>query len=289
MEQEKTQTRKEEIHSKGFDISNSYREYRALGPEGTEYKKIKVGVKQLEDAILNLGSLKTCMPKHAFTNKRHIINALANNDIAELRAISNFYYNLNGVYERICNYFAFLYRYDWYIAPEVYENNVKEEKILKDFSKVLNYFDNSYIKKMCGDIALEVIKNGCYYGYIVPSNESVILQQLPVGYCRSRYSVAGMPAVEFNMKFFDTFTDINYRMRVLNLFPDEFKKGYVLYKKGKLLPDIQGDHSGSWYLLEPENTIKFNLNGSDVPTFVNAIPALLDLDAAQDLDRRKQM
>ena len=229
------------------------------------------------------------MPKHAFTNKRHIINALANNDIAELRAISNFYYNLNGVYERICNYFAFLYRYDWYIAPEVYENNVKEEKILKDFSKVLNYFDNSYIKKMCGDIALEVIKNGCYYGYIVPSNESVILQQLPVGYCRSRYSVAGMPAVEFNMKFFDTFTDINYRMRVLNLFPDEFKKGYVLYKKGKLLPDIQGDHSGSWYLLEPENTIKFNLNGSDVPTFVNAIPALLDLDAAQDLDRRKQM
>jgi hypothetical protein len=26
-----------------------------------------------------------------------------------------------------------------------------------------------------------------------------------------------------------------------------------------------------------------------VPTFVNAIPALLDLDAAQDLDRRKQM
>jgi hypothetical protein len=89
-----------------------------------------------------------------------------------------------------------------------------------------------------------------------------------------------MPAIEFNMKFFDTFRDINYRMRVLNLFPDEFKKGYMLYKQGKLLPDIQGDNSGSWYLLEPENTIKFNFNGSDIPTFVNAIPALIDLDAA---------
>ena len=29
--------------------------------------------------------------------------------------------------------------------------------------------------------------------------------------------------------------------------------------------------------------------GADIPLFVNAIPAILDLDAAQDLDRRKQM
>jgi hypothetical protein len=29
--------------------------------------------------------------------------------------------------------------------------------------------------------------------------------------------------------------------------------------------------------------------GCDIPLFVNAIPAILDLDAAQDLDRRKQM
>ena len=142
---------------------------------------------------------------------------------------------------------------------------------------------------MCGDIALEVIKNGCYYGYIVPSNDALILQQLPIGYCRSRYTVNNMPAIEFNMKFFDTFRDINYRMRVLNLFPDEFKKGYLLYKQGKLIADYAGDNSGSWYLLEPTSTVKFNFNNSDVPMFVNAIPALLDLDAAQDLDRRKQM
>ena len=113
---------------------------------------------------------------------------------------------------------------------------------------------------------------------------------MPVGYCRSRYKVGTSPAIEFNMRFFDDhFKDINYRMRVLNLFPDEFKRGYLLYKQGKLVPDFQGDNSGSWYLLEPEMTVKFNFHGSDVPIFVNAIPALLDLDAAQDLDRRKQM
>ena len=35
--------------------------------------------------------------------------------------------------------------------------------------------------------------------------------------------------------------------------------------------------------------VPFNLNNSDVPVFASAIPAIIDLDAAQDLDRRKQM
>jgi len=44
-----------------------------------------------------------------------------------------------------------------------------------------------------------------------------------------------------------------------------------------------------WYLLDPKKTVKFNLNNSDMPIFISAIPAILDLDDAQDLDRRKQM
>lgn len=151
--------------------------------------------------------------------------------------------------------------------------------------------DNSHIKQLCGEIALEVVKNGAYYAYIVPSTTGLVLQQLPIGYCRSRYKVGTMPAIEFNMKYFDdAFRDVNYRMKVLNLFPKEFAKGYALFKQGKLEPDYQGE-TGGWYLLDPGSTIKFSLyNGQyDIPVFVNAIPAIIDLDQAQDLDRRKQM
>ena len=281
-------SRNEVIHAKGFNMNDNRSDYYSDAIP-TEYKKIKVGVKNLDDAVLNLGSIKSSLPGRGYSNKKLIMTALADNNLEELRNISNFYYNISGIYQRVCNYFAFLYRYDWYVVPEVVGEDVKEEKILKDFAKVLNYLDNSNVRKICGDIALSVIKDGAYYGYIVPSTEQLVLQQLPVGYCRTRYSVRGVPAVEFNMKFFDTFRDPGYRMRVLKLFPDEFAKGYMLYKQGKLLPDIPGDNSGSWYLLEPENTVKFNFNGSDVPMFVNVIPSLLDLDAAQDLDRRKQM
>lgn len=285
-------TRSEEIHNKGFDLFGSNYSLQDLQEieDPTLYRKIKVGVKNLDDALLNLGSYKSNTTYNSGINKRMIFQALATNNLPELRRISNLFYNVNGMYQRVCDYFAYLYRYDWYVVPEVYDESVKEEKILKDFSKILNYLDNSYLKKIFGDISLEIIKNGCYYGYIVENKNSLILQQLPVDYCRSRYSVGTNPAVEFNMRFFDTIPNVGYRMKVLKLFPEEFSKGYMLYKQGKLVDNDSNCGSflnSGWYLLDPENTVKFNFKNSDVPIFVNSIPAMLDLDAAQDLDRRK--
>ena len=284
-------TRSEEIHSKGFDLfGKSYTLQDIEDP--LAYRKIKVGVKNLDDAILNLGTYKSDLPKYNGINKGMVMHALANNDLLELRRISNLFYKVSGIYQRICEYFAYLYRYDWYVVPEIYDETIKEDKVLKDFAKILNYLDNSYLKKLFGDIALNVVKDGCYYGYIIDNDNGLVLQQLPVDYCRSRYSVGMNPAVEFNMRFFDTIPNIQYRMKVLKLFPEEFSKGYLLYKQGKLVDTDGGGSSlinSGWYLLDPEHTVKFNFQNSDIPVFVSSIPTMLDLDAAQDLDRRKQM
>ena len=278
-----------------------------MGGRELEFGSLKIGKKTLEDVILNLDSLKARAQKN-YSNKNAILKALADKDAKTLREISDYFYRTNGIYFRVCNYFAQMYRYDWYIVPEVYdESKVKEDKLVVDFNKALNFLDNSYIKKTCADIALQVIKNGAYYGCIISSGNSIILQELPVGYCRSRYNVGNLPAVEFNMRFFDVmFPDTAYRMQVLNLFPDEFKKGYMAYKTGKLNEkavlgqeptiDLCGrwQRENGWWLLDPEKTMKFSFSngafgGGDIPLFINAIPAILDLDAAQDLDRRKQM
>lgn len=50
-----------------------------------------------------------------------------------------------------------------------------------------------------------------------------------------------------------------------------------------------GENYGSWYLLDPNKTVKLSLNEKGIPMYVNAIPSIIDLDAAQNLDRRKQM
>lgn len=295
--------RQEEIRSKGFDMINSRRGYE--GP--IDYGKIKVGTKTLDDAVLNLGS----MPKirHDFGNKAFILQAISERNLPLIREISNYFYNTNGIYSKVCDYFAYLYRYDWYITPEIKDESEKSfEKALIDFNNILGYLDNSHVKKVCGDIASEVVKNGAYYGYISPSRDGLVLQQLPINYCRTRFNIGDMPVIEFDMRFFDeNFRDVNYRMKILRMFPKEFQKGYVLYKQGKLEPDIEyyplgrrDSHlvntntqlnwrPGYWYTLEPGSAVKFCFNNGDQPLFINAIPAILDLDAAQDLDRRKQM
>ena len=286
--------RQEEIRSKGFDMINSRRGYE--GP--IDYGKIKVGTKTLDDAVLNLGS----MPKirHDFGNKAFILQAISERNLPLIREISNYFYNTNGIYSKVCDYFAYLYRYDWYITPEIKDESEKSfEKALIDFNNILGYLDNSHVKKVCGDIASEVVKNGAYYGYISPSKDGLVLQQLPINYCRTRFNIGDMPVIEFDMRFFDeNFRDVNYRMKILRMFPKEFQKGYVLYKQGKLEPDTEyyplgrrDNHlvntntqlnwrPGYWYTLEPGSAVKFCFNNGDQPLFINAIPAILDLDAA---------
>lgn len=279
------ESKAETIHAKGFNMAYD----NQATDDPLRYNKIKVGIKTLADAALDLGSLRTLEAgRPRYMDKRHIYSALISKKYEDLRAISNFFYNTNGIYRRVCNYFAQLYRYDWVVTPEIFDKDIKEGTVLRDLNKVLKFFDNSYIKKICGDIALSVIKNGCYYGYKIPSSSGVTLQELPPQYCRVRYSVGTTPAVEFNMAFFDTIPDLNYRMRVLDLFPAEFKKGYRLFREGKLPVDSSLEVGGGWYLLTLGNCVKFNFNNDDSPMFVQSIPTLIDLDEAQDLDRRKQ-
>ena len=281
--------RMQEIKKKGFsiireeDIQNVYGDNFEYIP--TDFSKIKVGIKTLDDAILNMGELKKINPRLA--SKQEVLKAIHNNDIETLREISNFFFKTSGIYSRLCKYMANLYRYDWMITPYVNSDSVKTDKIEEGFYKALMYLDNFEIKRFCGEVALKVLKNGCYYGYLIPQASKMVVQELPANYCRSRFNVNGRPAVEFNMKFFDdTFRDTTQKMKMLNLFPKEFKKGYIAYKEGRLKPDFIGDNSG-WYLLEPKNVIKFNLSGEDYPAFVSIIPAIIDLDEAQALDRKK--
>ena len=76
-----------------------------------DYNKIKVGAKVLDDAILKLGDFKKNLPNN-LSDKPSILKAIASNDIKTMRQISELFYRVSGIYERIIKYMAFMYRYD---------------------------------------------------------------------------------------------------------------------------------------------------------------------------------
>ena len=252
----------------------------------TDFSKIKVGLKTLEDAtIINFGPLSQL--NSSLANKKAINEAIARGDLVKLREISDFFFRTSGIYQRLCRHFASLYRYDWMITPYKHSDKVTNENIIDQWNKILFQFDNLQIKELLNDIALQVIKYGCYYGYVIQSKDSIQIQELNPNYCRSRFNIKGKPTVEFNMKYFDDYyKDPVYRARIVNAFPKDFQKGYQLHKESKLPPMFSGDQKG-WYLLEPDCVVKFNLDKADYPFFISTIPHILDLDEAQELDRKK--
>lgn len=282
----------EEIKAKGFNMTGLNREasmsatYQGL--PAIDFNKIQVGVKTLDDAVLKLGTYQKIKPSLA--DKETVLNAIDTYDLKQMREISDFFYKTSGIYARIIRYMAYMFRYDWLLTPYVNDEKMKTEKLLDGFHKGLDILDNFKAKKTFGEIAKDVLIYGVYYGYKVPvKNGSVVLQQLPPNYCRSRYNYGDKPAVEFNMKYFDDeFRDATQRAKVLKLFPKEFAKGYKLYKQNKLPPEYMGDTSG-WYLLDPKQTVKFTANGEEYPMFISVIPLILDLDEAQALDRKKTL
>ena len=262
---------------------------RSIPTEGNvipemDYSKIKVGIRQLNDAVINLGSYKKINPN---MTKENIQRAIATGNIKFMREASEFYYKISGIYARLVKHLANLYRYDWIITPFCMSDKVSPDKIIDGFNKSSYYLGEFGVKEFFGEVAQKVLRRGCYYGYIIRENDTAQVQELLPEYCRVRYSIHGRPAVEFNMKFFDDeYKDVDYRLRVLKMFPKDFQRGYIAYKEGKLTPDYQGDTAG-WYLLDPECTFKFSLNDQDYPAMISVIPHIIDLDAAQELDRKR--
>lgn len=255
-----------------------------------DYSKMRVGMKSIGDAVVNLGTFKTNNPRYG--DKAYVLKMISDRNYEEQRNLSRYYFETSGIYERLCKYLAFLYRYDYYVVPFSVKDDYSSKasnKMLAGFAKLLNYLDDSNVKQLLSNIALSVIIDGAYYGCFVDLGDEFTVQQLPASYCRSRYSSGNQKSVELNMQFFDKcFSDVQYRLKVLSIFPKDIQKGYVLYKEGKLPKDNPRDEAG-WFLLDPAYSFKFDLNNSDCPTLVNVIPSIIDLDLAQEIDRKKAM
>lgn len=253
-----------------------------------DFNSVKVGGKRLrDDVVADVDKVMEVVSRDRPVKKEDVGRALKSNDVRSMRRMSEHFFKSNGIYAGLCRYMANLYKYDWVVTPMRLDDRLPDKKVFEGWVKSLTLLDGSSLKRVFGEVALKVIRNGSYYAYLLPQKGMVQLQELPADYCRSRYTLNGLAAVEFNVKYFDDcFKDADYRLRVLKLFPKEVQRAYVDYKKGALPKDYSGDDAG-WALLDPEQTVKLNMNGSDVPFFFSVIPSLLDLADAQELDKRK--
>ena len=83
--------------------------------EPTNFGKIRLGLQTLSDATVEYGELKKINAQYA--TKANVLKAINDNNVEEMRAMSEFFYKTSGIYKRLCRYMAYLYKYDWFITP----------------------------------------------------------------------------------------------------------------------------------------------------------------------------
>ena len=218
--------------------------------------------------------------------RERLETALAANDSEEIRELSRHFFKVNGTYSRAAYYMAWLPTYDSLVVPVVMKENVSKERIMSEFMGTLNFLEKMRLKTVFKEIALDVIVDGIYYGYLRTNAGNVVLQKLPTDFCRTKYKLNGFPVVEFDVRYFDRYYhDEKIRIKVLKSFPPEVVRGYAEFKKGNV--ELDTHEYGAWVTLDPEAAIAFYFDELHRPLLAGAFFSIIDVLELKGVEKEK--
>lgn len=222
--------------------------------------------------------------------RKKLQDALSFKDEKALRELSRHFFRISGTYSRAAYYMSWLPTYDSLLVPVVLKDNTSKERIMSEMISALSFLETMKIKTTLKEIALDVVVDGIYYGYLRTNAGNVVMQKLPTEFCRTKYKINGFPVVEFDVRYFDMkFPLEKVRLKVLNSFPREIVEGYSEYKKGNI--DLQyegfGEEHGAWVVLDPDHAIAFYFDEQHRPLLSNAFFAIIDVLEMKGIEKEK--
>ena len=197
--------------------------------------------------------------------------------------LSRNYFTKGGFYQRLLLHYATLLKYTSLLIPNPsFGKNLSESYIKKKYNSAVTFIDTAKLPKLFTHIAIKALRDGCYYGVIQEvTDKSISVLDLPILYCRSRFKdKEGNDIIEFNVTYFDTITDEEYKKKALAAYPKEVVNYYRRYKNRKT--------NYSWCYISPSIGICMSLV-DDRPIFLNIISAELEYDDAKDINRERDL
>lgn len=201
----------------------------------------------------------------------------------ELEQISSQFYRSNGIYFHMIKYLSTLLLYDTVVIPKVKPGaTVTNKAILTRFDRAVEFIDNLNIAPTFTRVMQTLLVHGAYYGLMRDyGGASVVFQDLPYSYCRSRYkSKNDLDLLEFDLSYFDRIWNVDDRTDVLKSFPIEFHNAYRVYVKNR------SDTRLRWYEVPESMGIVFS-DTTGLPYLIASLPSCLIYDEAQDDERQR--
>ena len=197
--------------------------------------------------------------------------------------LSRNYFERGGFYWRLLMHYATLLKYTGLLIPNPsFGKNLSESYITKKYYNATSFLDNAKLPKLFTHIAIKVLRDGCYYGVIQEvTDKSISILDLPIFYCRSRFKdKEGNDIIEFNVTYFDTIHDGEYRKKALAAYPANVVNWYRRWKARKA--------KSPWCYISTSVGICMSLI-DERPVFLNIIAAELEYEDAKDINKERDL
>ena len=211
-----------------------------------------------------------------------ILNIIRSGDAQALRELSRYYYRTNSNYRNNIDFLAHLFLYEHAVIPVYEEGKGSKTQIIKAFYNACEFVDKLDVVNTFGRITTEWLLNGVYYGILRADNKDVVIQDLPIGYCRSRFKgFNNLDILEFNLMYFEHITDEALREEAVRTFPVVIQQAWARWKANKTKND-------PWVPIPAGmGGISFSFSNDPIPLLIASIPELKKLDDAVGREEKR--
>ena len=131
-----------------------------------------------------------------------ILEIIRSGELDAARQLSLYFYRTNGEYKNNIDFLASLPLYDTIVIP-VISGKGSQTQIIKNFEAACKFVENLDVPNTFTHITKEWLKVGIYFGILQEDGDKVVIQDLPLDYCRSRFKdFNNLNILEFNLNYF---------------------------------------------------------------------------------------
>lgn len=205
-------------------------------------------------------------------------------EISAIRELSRYYYRTNGRYRNNIDFLASLPLYDTLVTPLYETGKGSKAQIIKAFYNACSFVEALDVKNTLTRITREWLKTGVYFGILQEQGGKVVVQDLPVQYCRTRYKdFNNLHILEFNVEYFiNTYMDEAIREAAVLNYPEVVQRAWRAWRSDsskKISP---------WVMIPASaGGVTFCFAEDQTPLLIAAIPELAKMKDAVGREEKR--